>query len=48
MMSMEHWWNDTDSGKPKNSEKNIPVPLYPPQMSRGLSRDRTRVCTVRV
>jgi len=47
MMSMEHWWNNTDSGKPKYSEKNIPVPLYSPQMLHELSRDRTRVCTVR-
>jgi len=22
-MSMEHWWNDTVRGKPKNSEKNL-------------------------
>jgi len=22
-VSMEHWWNDTDSGIPKNSEKNL-------------------------
>jgi len=22
-VSMEHWWNDTDSGMPKNSEKNL-------------------------
>jgi len=23
-MSMEQWWNDTDRGKPMNSEKNLP------------------------
>jgi hypothetical protein len=21
---MEHWWNDTDSGKPKYSDKYLP------------------------
>jgi hypothetical protein len=30
---MEHWWNDTDSGKPKYSEnKPIPVPLCSQQI----------------
>ena len=23
-MSMEHWWNEYDEGKPKYSEKNLP------------------------
>jgi len=23
-MSMEHWWNNTDRGKAKYSEKNLP------------------------
>jgi len=22
-MNMEHWWDDTDSGKPKYWEKNV-------------------------
>jgi len=22
-MSMEHWWNDSDRGKPNDSEKNL-------------------------
>jgi hypothetical protein len=22
-MTMEHWWNDADRGKPKYSEKNL-------------------------
>jgi len=22
-MDMEHWWNDNDAGKPKDSEKNL-------------------------
>jgi hypothetical protein len=26
-MSMEHWWKDTDWGKPKYSEKN-PAPCH--------------------
>jgi len=21
--SMEHWWNDTDTGRPKDSKKNL-------------------------
>jgi hypothetical protein len=24
-MSMEHWWNDTDRGKGKDSGKNYPI-----------------------
>jgi hypothetical protein len=39
---MEHQWNKTDRGKPKNSgEKPVPVPLCPPQIPHGLTRDRT-------
>jgi hypothetical protein len=35
--SGEPWWNDTDRGKPKNSEKKpFPVPLCPPQIPHGL------------
>ena len=35
-------------GKPKYSgEKPVPVPLCPPQIPHGLSRDRTRVSAVR-
>jgi hypothetical protein len=35
--------NETDSGKPKYSEKKpVPVPLCPPQIPHGSIRDRTR------
>jgi hypothetical protein len=27
-MSMEHWWNDTDREKPKNSEENLSMCHY--------------------
>jgi hypothetical protein len=41
-MSMEHWWNDIDRGKPKYSEeKPVPMPLCPPQISHVLAWDRT-------
>jgi hypothetical protein len=30
--SVNCWWNDTDRGKPKYWEKNVPVPLCPPQI----------------
>jgi hypothetical protein len=37
-ISMEQWWNDTDSGKIKLlGEKSVTVPLYPPQISHGLT-----------
>ena len=26
-ISMEHWWNDSNKGKLKYSEKPVPVPL---------------------
>jgi len=29
-MSIEHWWNDSDGEKPKQSEKNLSVSLCPP------------------
>jgi hypothetical protein len=32
----EQWWNDTDSGKPNNWEKPVPVPLCPPKIPHGL------------
>jgi hypothetical protein len=39
---MEQWWNNTDRGKPKNSEeKAVPVPLYVPQIWLCLAQDRT-------
>jgi hypothetical protein len=45
---MEHRWNETDRGKPKYSgEKPVPVPLCPPQILHGLTRDRTRASAVR-
>jgi hypothetical protein len=35
---MEHRWNETDRGKPKNSgKKPVPVPLCPPQIPHGLT-----------
>jgi len=39
---MEHWWNDTDRGKHLLGEKSFSVPLYSPQITRGLTWDRTR------
>ena len=48
-MSMEQWWNDTDRGKLKYWEKDLSVAvlLYPPQISRDLTWDRTRVSALR-
>jgi hypothetical protein len=41
-------WNETDRGKPKYSgEKPVPVPLCPPQIPHGLTRDRTQASAVR-
>jgi hypothetical protein len=41
-------WNDIDRGKLKNSEnKPVPVPLYPPQISNGTIRARSRASAVR-
>jgi hypothetical protein len=37
---MEHRWNEIDRGKP------VLVPLCPPQIPHGLTRDRTRVSVV--
>jgi hypothetical protein len=40
---MEHKWSESGRGKPKYSEKNpIPVPLFPPQIPHGPTKDRTR------
>jgi hypothetical protein len=40
---MEHRWNEIDRGKPKYSgKKPVPVPLCPPQIPDGLTRDRIR------
>jgi hypothetical protein len=45
---MEHRWNEIERGKPKYSGKNLSqVPLCPPQISQGLTRDRTRASAVR-
>jgi hypothetical protein len=45
---MEHRWNLIDGGKPKYSgEKPVPVPLCPPQIPHGLTRDRTQASVVR-
>jgi hypothetical protein len=44
---MEHRWNETDRGKPKNSgQKPVPVPLCPPQIPDELTRDRIRASAV--
>jgi hypothetical protein len=44
---MEHRWNEIDSGKPKYSGGGpVPVPLCPPQIPHGLTRDRTRASAV--
>jgi hypothetical protein len=44
---MEHRWNEVDKGKPKYSgEKPVPVPLCPPQITHGLTRDRIRASAV--
>jgi hypothetical protein len=37
---MEHRWNEIERGKP------VPVPLCPPQIPHGLTRDRTRASPV--
>jgi len=39
-MSLEHWWNDIAKGKTEYSGKT-PVPLYLPQISRGLAYSPT-------
>jgi hypothetical protein len=45
---MEHRWNDIDTGRLKYSgKKPVPVPLCPPQIPHGLTRDRTRASAVR-
>jgi hypothetical protein len=44
----EPWWNDIDSEKPnKFGEKPVPVPLCPPQISHGLTREQTRASAVK-
>jgi hypothetical protein len=44
---MEHRWNEIDRGKPKYSgKKPVTVPLCPPQIPHGLTRDRTRASAV--
>jgi hypothetical protein len=44
---MEHRWNEIDRGKPKYlGEKPVPVPLCPPQIPHGLTRDGTRASGV--
>jgi hypothetical protein len=39
---MEHRWNEIDREK----SKPVPVPLCPPQIPHGLTRDRTRASVV--
>ena len=44
---MEHRWNEIDRGKSKYSgKKPVLLPLCPPQIPHGLTRDRTRVSAV--
>jgi hypothetical protein len=44
---MEHRWNESDRGKPKYlGKKSVPVPLCPPQIPHGCTRDRTRASAV--
>jgi len=45
-IAMEHWWNDTDRGNGVLGEKLVLVALRPPQISNGLTRDRSRVSAV--
>jgi len=46
-MSMQHWWNENDWGKPMSlEEKPVPVPLRPPQIPHGLAWDQSRDFTV--
>jgi len=35
-LSREHWWNDSNRGKPKDSEKPVPLPIFPPKISHAL------------
>ena len=35
-MNMDEWWNDTDRGKQILEEKPVSVPLFSPQILRGL------------
>lgn len=44
---MERWWNGIDTGKLKvlGEKKRVPMPLHPPQISCGLTWDRTRAST---
>jgi hypothetical protein len=47
-VSMELRWNDIERGKQKkNGEKSDTVPLYPPQMPRGLTWARTQASALR-
>ena len=40
---MEHWWNNVDTGKTDVlEEKPVPGPFCPPDISYGLTWDRTR------
>jgi hypothetical protein len=44
---MEHHWNEIDRGKTEVlGEEPVPVPLCPPQIPHGLTRDRTRTFAV--
>jgi hypothetical protein len=45
---MEQRWNDTDRGKPKNSEKTCPSATSPTTNTTGLSWARTQAAAVRI
>jgi len=44
---MEHWWNDTDRGKPTRGEKSDPVSIVHQKSLHRLTWDRTRASAVR-
>jgi hypothetical protein len=43
---MEHRWNETEGEEPKLGEKPVLVPLCPPLIPHGQTRDRTRASAV--
>jgi len=38
-MSMEQWWNDTERGKLKSSEKKFPLLFGPTDITHGMTCD---------
>ena len=45
-IAVELWWNDTDRGNGVLGGKLVLVPLRPPKISHGLTRDRSRAYAV--